>query len=121
MVDSINLAIDFICRGVLLRKYCFNRFKVETVALTFSEDFEFLGIYVLEKKQMTVLPMSEFVALQKGLKSWRFGEYVKQGHHIDQNLSFSLTFKERSFDLLADSEEMRERIVRDFQVLHESA
>lgn len=121
LVDSINLAIDFLCRGVLLRKYCFNRFKVETVALTFSEDFEFVGVYVLEKRQMSVLPMGEFVALQKGLKSWRFGEYVRQGYHIDQSLAFSLTFRQRSFDLLADSEEMRERIVRHFQVLHESA
>ena len=121
LVDGINLAIDFLCRGVLLRKYCFNRFKVETVALSFSEDFEFVGVYVLEKRRMTVLPMSEFVALQKGVKSWRFGEYIKSGYHVDQKLSFSLTFRERSFDLLADSEEVLERIARDFQVLHESA
>lgn len=63
-----------------------------------------MGIYVLEKKIMMVFPMSEFVTLQKGLKSWRFGEYVKKGYHIDQSMCFSLTFKERSFDLLADSE-----------------
>lgn len=38
LMNSFKSAIKQLSKGILLQKYCYNKFKVESVVLTFSED-----------------------------------------------------------------------------------
>lgn len=44
LLNELGRAIEQLAAGVMLRKYCYNCFKVQSVVLTFSEDFEFMSL-----------------------------------------------------------------------------
>ena len=64
---KITEATEFLAQGVKGEKYCFGKDKSEEVVLYFSEDLEFMGVYVVTKGKAEIVAMSECTGLILGL------------------------------------------------------
>ena len=102
-----------------MEKYCFGKDKVEDVFLTFSEDVEFMSVFLIVKKRSEVLSMSDCSLITAGMKTERFDFYFKKKVILDEDHCFSLSFPERSYDFVAKSKKQRDQIVNNLNFLRD--
>ena len=93
--------------------------KVEDVFLTFSENIEFMSVYVIVKGRTEVLSMSDCTSITAGMKTERFDFYFQKKAILDEDHCFSLTFPERSYDFVAKSKRQRDRLVNNLNFLRD--
>jgi hypothetical protein len=78
------------------------------VVLTFSEDFELMSLYNVQKDEIKVYSMKDLVSILKGLQTDNFLKYRSITNPINDKCCFSLSFKERSFDFAIEAHLNRE-------------
>lgn len=77
----------------------------------FSKNFKFFTYKVEGKDTQLVEPMTELVEVILGRATKNFKKYLKKGEEPEDNLSFSLVFTKRTYDLQAESPDARVRFV----------
>lgn len=83
------------------KKYCFNKWKVENIQVSFSKNFKFFTYKVEGKENQIVEPIQELVEVIMGRSTKNFKKYLKKGEESEDNVSFSLVFMKRTYDLEA--------------------
>lgn len=69
---------------------------------------------------MKVYCMKDLHSILKGLKTHRFHSYLEKGSALKEKECFSLYFKERSFDFVAENAQICDDIVEKIEMLMES-
>ena len=110
-------ASDFLAKGVELEKYCFGKEKIEDVVLYFSEDLQFMALYVFVQQRIDIVSMSECIGVTSGTKTARFHDYLMSKVLLDEEKCFSLLFRDRSYDFMGKNKDHRDRIVNDIKFL----
>ena len=78
-----------------------------------------MGLYAIFKKNALIIPLDGCTGITSGLKSEKFNSYLQSNYKIPEDHSFSILFKDRSFDFVAKSPSYRDRIVNDLKFLME--
>ena len=77
MTKKIEDAVDHLSSGLQLEKYCYGADKIEDVVLSFSENIEFMAVYVITKGRTDILPMKQCSNVTIGMKTQRFQYYFE--------------------------------------------
>jgi hypothetical protein len=64
--------------------------------------------------------MKDLNSILKGFKTHRFCSYLEKGYTLNESECFSLHFKERSFDFVAENAKDCDDIVGKIQLLRDS-
>lgn len=80
MISHIAAAINFLGKGVSVKKLCFHKYKIEPVVLHFSEDFKFVAIFICDNHKMQVCSLSQFLYADSGFRTTRLLQYRKAGY-----------------------------------------
>lgn len=79
--------------------------------MSFSKNFKFFTYKVEGKDTQLVEPMSELVEVILGKSTKNFKKYLKKGDESEDDISFSLVFTKRTYDLQSESAQVRTRFV----------
>jgi len=71
-MSRITSAINFLGKGIEVKKICFFVFKIEPVVIYFAEDFKFMAIFIKSKQSMKVHNMTEFLYVDSGFRTTKF-------------------------------------------------
>ena len=102
-----------------MEKCCFGIDKIEDVFVTFSENVEFMSVYVIVKRRSEILSMSDCTSITAGMKTERFDFYFKKKTVLDEDHCFSISFPGRSYDFVTKSKKQRDRIVNNLNFLRD--
>jgi hypothetical protein len=94
--------MERLTKGFVFQKYCYNKKKVEEVSVYLSYDLKCLA-WKAKDKDPHVEDMLSYTGISDGTKSKNFHSYIKLKYPIDVELAFSLMFKNRTLDVIANT------------------